>query len=307
MSLTAGHGARLPSVGDFWLAWTDGAGTFRLFKVTARSTDTLTVVADSSEGSGDGNISSAETLRWVLSRAALDQLRADLYREMTAAAFDSLGSNEYKDGDEIKLTDSIYTVKRVGGAWSYFYKGMRVTPPPAASNWTAINGGSSTLTDVGKALRLNEPATGSVNYRIWKKAAPSAPYAIKALVIMRASLADYIGAGIGFRQSSDGKLHLLTRQTSGVTQIYSQKWTDPTTFSADYSSKYEMPAREIWLKIEDDNTNRKTHFGDNEADLEQLSTVGRTDFLTANEVCIAVKAQNASADVQMTVVSWEVT
>lgn len=78
MSLTAGHGARLPASGDFWLAYDDGAGTVRLFKVTARSTDTLTVTADATEGSGDGNISSGETLRWALTAAALDQLKSDI-------------------------------------------------------------------------------------------------------------------------------------------------------------------------------------------------------------------------------------
>jgi hypothetical protein len=78
MTLTTGHGARLPATGDFWLAYDDGAGTIRLFKVTARSTDTLTVTADATEGSGDGNITSGETLRWALTAAALTQLITDI-------------------------------------------------------------------------------------------------------------------------------------------------------------------------------------------------------------------------------------
>lgn len=78
MTLTAGNGAYLPSSGDFWLSYNNGAGTIRLFKVTARATDTLTVTAVSGEGSGDGNISSGETLRWALTYDALTQLRADI-------------------------------------------------------------------------------------------------------------------------------------------------------------------------------------------------------------------------------------
>jgi hypothetical protein len=77
MSLTSGHGARLPSSGDFWLAHNNGSGTIRIFKVTARSTDTLTVTAVTSEGAGDGNLSSGETLRPVISVDALDQLKRD--------------------------------------------------------------------------------------------------------------------------------------------------------------------------------------------------------------------------------------
>jgi len=78
MSLTAGHGARLPSTGDFWLAYDDNAGIVRIFKVTARSTDTLTITADATEGSGDANLSSGVTLRWALTCAGLTQLKADI-------------------------------------------------------------------------------------------------------------------------------------------------------------------------------------------------------------------------------------
>lgn len=84
MTLTGGEGALLPSSGDFWLAYNNGAGTIRLFKVTARSTDTLTVVAVSGEGSGDGNISSGETLRWALTYDALTQLRTDIVGQVAS-------------------------------------------------------------------------------------------------------------------------------------------------------------------------------------------------------------------------------
>ena len=70
MSLSSGHGARLPASGDFWLTYDDGAGTVQIFKVTARSTDTLTVVASTTEGSGDGSISSGATLRPTLTSVA---------------------------------------------------------------------------------------------------------------------------------------------------------------------------------------------------------------------------------------------
>ena len=83
MSLTAGHGARLPTSGDFWIAYNDGAGTIRIFKVTSRSADALSVVPDATEGSGDGNITSGSTLRWALTVAALTQLRADILADST--------------------------------------------------------------------------------------------------------------------------------------------------------------------------------------------------------------------------------
>lgn len=112
MSLTAGHGARLPSTGDFWIGYDTGSGV-RIFKVTARSTDTLTVVADATEGIGDGNISSGETLRPVVTNAAIDQLKADiiaasglvLLRSISASASASLDIATRTDGTAIIQSD----------------------------------------------------------------------------------------------------------------------------------------------------------------------------------------------------------
>jgi hypothetical protein len=122
MTLTAGHGARLPATGDYWIAYNNGAGTIRIFKVTARSTDTLTVVADATEGSGDGNISSGETLRWALTVSALTQLRADivaqgalvLLRSLTASASASLDFATRTDGSALIQTDfDIYQIEMI--------------------------------------------------------------------------------------------------------------------------------------------------------------------------------------------------
>ena len=86
MSLTAGHGARLPASGDFWLAYNDGAGTVRIFKVTSRFLDSISVTPDATEGSGDGNISSGATLRWSLTVSALTQLRADIVAQVASGS-----------------------------------------------------------------------------------------------------------------------------------------------------------------------------------------------------------------------------
>lgn len=75
MALTAGHGARLPSSGDFWLVTT--SGTYRAFKVTARSTDTLTVVG-AQDGTADGDMAASTELEWNLTASALAQLISDI-------------------------------------------------------------------------------------------------------------------------------------------------------------------------------------------------------------------------------------
>ena len=77
MTLTSGHGARLPTTGDFWLVPT--SGTYQSIKVTARSTDTLTVVG-SQDGTTDASLSTGAELEWNLTASALTQLQYDIQR-----------------------------------------------------------------------------------------------------------------------------------------------------------------------------------------------------------------------------------
>lgn len=202
MTLTAGNGAYLPSSGDFWLSYNDGAGTIRIFKVTARSTDTLTVTAVSGEGSGDGNISSGETLRWAMSVDALDQLKADikasaglvLLQTQTASSSAALSftSSISSTFDEylieflnvLPATDGVTLYLRVstdGGATyvstgSYSYMAYRfdsgTAGPGGATGATAIvlaetNGiGSSSAFGLVGSIRLFDPGSSSAHKAI---------------------------------------------------------------------------------------------------------------------------------------------
>lgn len=74
MDLTTGHGARLPATGDYWIVTT--SGTYRAFKVTARSTDTLTVVAGQ-DGTSDDNLSAGQELEWNITASAFAQVLSD--------------------------------------------------------------------------------------------------------------------------------------------------------------------------------------------------------------------------------------
>ena len=60
-----------------------------------------------------------------------------------------------------------------------------------------------------------------------------------------------------------------------------------------------------WLRITDDGTDRKVYFSSDGLHYTQLHTVGRTDFLTADEICFFANSQNATYPIGITVVSWE--
>lgn len=120
MSLTTGHGARLPASGDFWLARDNNAGTVNIFKVTARSTDTLTVVADATEGSGDTNLDSGTALRWALTVSALTQLRADIVAQGGLVLLSSQTASTSSSLDFTSIITSTYD--------DYLFKLINILP-----------------------------------------------------------------------------------------------------------------------------------------------------------------------------------
>lgn len=291
MTLTTGHGARLPSSGDFWLAYDNGAGTVRLFKVTARSTDTLTVTADATEGSGDGNISSGETLRWALTAAALDQLRTDICGYGTYANLPST----CKVGDQYYTSDSIYNfVATATDTWQAFYKGRAVTRP-SDSGFAWVNQGSSTLTTTYGNMLLYAPASGSNSNRIRVKTAPSTPYVIEAGMTVQATKSNFYGGGLCFRQSSDSKLVTFGVAGGASNNMASAKWTNETTFSADYTlSPDPNPGDwDLWIRIADNGTNRIVSWSADGLTYTDLHTVTRTDFLTADQVGFFANSSNS--------------
>ena len=112
--------------------------------------------------------------------------------------------------------------------------------------------------------------------------------------------------GLCFRQSSDGKIVYFGTRLGEIGQIKVEKWTDSTTFSANYVT-YEVPMDSgvfpIWYRIEDDNTDRKSYWSTDGQYFHQLHTVGRTDFLTADQVGFMIAPINHSVSLRL--ISWE--
>jgi len=180
----------------------------------------------------------------------------------------------------------------------------------AGSDWTWVNQGSATLTDSGAGvLSLVVPTSSSANLRILKKAAPSTPYTITAVMNglgWNGGTSSYWG--IGWRQSSDGKLVLLTQRYDG--QFFVYKYTNPTTYSAAYTQLTTVSMMgggnaPLVYRIEDDGANRKTYLSPNGIDFLLWHTVSRTDFLTADEVCFYGNCQSSNVGPIVTLYAWE--
>jgi hypothetical protein len=103
-------------------------------------------------------------------------------------------------------------------------------------------------------------------------------------------------------------MHLLRNIFVSGWQLDSTKITNATTDLAAYTSlQFSGWTYPIWLRIQDNGTNRICSFSMDGVNYLVLHTVGRTDHLTADEVCFWAAARNGSFGCYANLVSWAVT
>lgn len=214
---------------------------------------------------------------------------------------------------DLFLPNNGFQVERYSGsAWVPWGPLFPLTKP-VSGDFAWINQGGASVTTTNGGVYLSAPADAAINMRIRKKAAPSAPYTITALIlpnVMHFITTSYPTAGLVFRQSSDGKMcsfHVNSDTATGA-GLNVTKWTDHVTFSAHY--KTQSPAglslmHPLWLRIADDNTNRICSLSSDGVNFSVFHSVGRTDFLTADEVGFFTDARNASFASGILLLSWK--
>jgi hypothetical protein len=203
-------------------------------------------------------------------------------------------------------TDGLSVGRDNGSSYDPFGPVNALTKPPTVASGTALNAGSSVISEEKDLLHLFVPKESALNIRGMHWAAPATPYTITARVSFNPIVVSQMMFGVMWRQSSDGKLvtaHLETAVSSLLLNVY--KWSGPTAVSAVYVS-LNWWQHGVWFKLEDDGSNRKVHISTDGLYFTQIHTVGRTDFLTADQVGFFGIANTASAwDMHGTLASWK--
>ena len=225
-----------------------------------------------------------------------DSTYTDTYANIPAAS---------NDGDLFFPSDGAGVYRDTGAAWASWGPLMPFTEPPSAG-WSWVNQGSATI-DATKGGIYLEDATGVATEIRGRFRSISAPYVVTAAFLRRAHYnANEEAAGICFRQSSDGKLITFQVRQDYVIQV--TKFSSPGTGVANYISTswptVLMPAPVFVLRIEDDNTNRKCYWSGDGQHFTLIHTVGRTDYLTADEVGFNLYTHNAGVTHGEWLLSW---
>lgn len=207
-------------------------------------------------------------------------------------------------GDLWLPTDGIAEYRYSGSAWVPWGPVFPLTTP-VDGDFAWVNQGGASIIAVKGMIYLSIPASATQQYRIRKKAAPATPYSITAMLIPDQPYSAVQGWALIWRQSSDGKLITFGCQIQANPSDFTyfiQKWTNEATFSATYTSKTLFGHLPRFLRIADDGTNRVCSLSQDGQNWFQAHSVGRTDFLTANEVGFAGNT-NAGA-LGITLASW---
>ena len=200
--------------------------------------------------------------------------------------------------------------KGSGNGYSHWGPIYPLVAPPNAAAWTWVNQGTASVSDSAGGVFLNGPAASSINWRCLVKSAPGTPYTITACFLAVIIGGSSESAGLVWRQSSDGKLVTFgfDKNSTSDQVIEVSKYTNPTTFSAHYSPFpiiWSSAAQLLWMRISDDGTNRKCFVSADGVNWIEVHSVGRTDFLTADQVGWAVNPRSSNFATAATLISWQ--
>lgn len=205
--------------------------------------------------------------------------------------------------------DAAY-LNALGGAVNAANLNGAFTAPPT-TGWTAVNAGSAGLTSSLDGMLLTAPSNGSVNsVHMWMRTlSPASSYTVTAYLEISGAPANAWGpVGLTLRNAAGGGLIVFgPAWGSGTATVRITKFSSPTTFTADYLTAvpvYAFHAPINWYRIRDNGTNRFFEYSYNGVDWETLHPVGRTDFITPDQIGVAGDPHSTAITARLR--SWSV-
>lgn len=242
-SVQAGAGARFPSPsgGDYFLVTLENAAatTREIVKVTARSSDTFTIVR-AQEGYSGTAFASGDT---VDARVTAGHLQR--YEQTLADSPDTVPDTPNAADDEFGgYLYSAETSLDTGG-----------TRFSGATAWAWRNqGGATTVLTAGVAV-LTAPS-GTANLRIIEQALPGGTtWTYRAKICAYAPVGNFWQAGMTVIESGTTKIEQLVTAESGLLRV--DRWSNVTTYTTTPGTLNTITwyQRQIYLEIERNGSN----------------------------------------------------
>lgn len=167
--------------------------------------------------------------------------------------------------------------------------------PPPSTGWTALNSGSVTDNTDSRSNTMASAAGDNWRGEV-RTLTPASSYT--ATLYFDWSLPDvnFAEAGLILRNSTSGSFLTYGPVFNNGFTLSTIKLTNPTTVSATYKAQgvgslaHGLPH---WLRIRDDATTRFYEYSYNNIDWILHFSVGRTDFITPDQIGWGISANNS--------------
>lgn len=248
-TITVTDGSVFPSEGDFRVIINE-----EIMLVTARSTNDLTVVRGA-EGTTAVAQSDNAAVRMILTGGGLNQWMDDI----TAG---------YSDRYPFRFLDEAGNAQTV-------------------SDFTWVNQSTATATDeTWGGITMTAPSIGAFNHRLLVQTAPTAPWTLTAHVQFGPGYRyfDATGSimGICARENSTGKFQSCAIRIGD--KVAGWQWTSPTLFSATLGTAFDHRTDNVWLRLEDNNTNMIASCSSDGINWFELGSEARGTFPTGSNM-----------------------
>lgn len=188
---------------------------------------------------------------------------------------------------------------------------------PVDGDFSWINQGGASIVSSSNPTRLflNAPAGTGQNLRCRVKAAPATPYTITAwffpLLSATGGGGSFSNCGLLWREVATGEIVNFRLYYDGTTDkvvMSVAKYDSPTVANSEYLNKnieVLSGSAGICWRIEDDGTNRKCYHSTDGENFMLFHSIGRTDFLTADQVGYFANAWSATEPTGILLASWK--
>lgn len=198
-------------------------------------------------------------------------------------------------------------VYRYPAAGTAMYRGPLFNlTPPNINDFAWINQDNADV-DLGLApfIYLYDGPNG-MGYHILKKSAPTTPYQVTAGIMGLGFGVNYSMFGIGWRDSTDGKLALFRIFYGAGWEIQANYASDPDTDIGTYYGTYLPGLPHVaWMRIKIQDGYRSCHYSVDGFHFIQLHSVEYNNYCDPNEVLFFVNPYQNTHDVGMTLIHWK--
>ena len=176
------------------------------------------------------------------------------------------------------------------------------------SDFTWLNQGSATATDLDSGgIALVVPTTSGNSIRGKYKSAPGTPYTLTVGFAPQLHADSTCVAGIGFRESSSGKLIIMG--SAKVDELAVYKFNSPTSFNTSLFSRVPWPMARLiqWFQLEDDGTDIYFRTGVDGINFQDIVDEARGTFFTTgpDQILFYCNTNSASYGLTSAILAWE--